>query len=143
MNPLAFYLLILPMAAHADLFKCTDGIGKVTYTNSACAKVGLKESKVIPPPPPPAVDKVAKATETAKPAAEKNVSATKAKDTVALQMVKTSAANDKCAKLNAEMGRIMDEMDAARNQGPEAGAVSSGNENLKKLQAEKNRLACF
>jgi hypothetical protein len=53
MHPLAVYFLFIPLAAQADLYKCTDDTGKITYTNSTCAKVGLKQSKVSPPPPPP------------------------------------------------------------------------------------------
>jgi hypothetical protein len=150
MHPLAIYFLLFPLTAQADLYKCTDSAGKVTYTNSACAKAGLKEAKVIPPPPPPVLDKPAKAPEAAKPAVEKSASSTKVKDivatkeTVALQLVKsTSASADKCAKLNGDVGRIMDEMDATRRNGQADSGQSAWNESLKKLQTEKNRLGCF
>lgn len=145
MHPLFAYLLFFPLAAQADLYKCTDNTGKVTYTNSTCAKVGLKEAKIIPPPPPPVQEKSARKTEPAKPVAdntEKNLG-DKGKETVALQVVKPVQTNsDKCAKLNASMGRIMDEMDAARHNG-RADANAAWSENLKTLQADKNRLGCF
>lgn len=140
MHPLAAYLLIFPLAAQADLYKCTDNTGKVTYTNSACAKAGLKEAKIIPPPPPPVQDNTAKTRAAAQPAAPKEANG-KGKETVALQMrTPAQASNDKCAKLNASMGIIMDEMDNARRLGR---TDFDGNENLKKLQADKNRLGCF
>ncbi len=144
MRPLVLLCLIFPLAAQASLLKCTDGKGNVTYTNSSCAKIGLKEAAVIAPPPPPALDKPAKVHETAKPAAEKNPPAPKTQDTASLQLMKSvQADDDQCAKINTAMGRIMDEMDAARRQGLSAGAAAARNERLKKLQADKNRLGCF
>lgn len=145
MHPLAIYFLIFPLTAQADLFKCTDNAGKVTYTNSACAKVGLKEAKIIPPPPPPALDKpAAKAAESAKPAIEKSAGNAKGNDTVALKLVKPAqGSQDKCAKLNGDMGRIMDQMDAAHRSGQTPDEEAGWNEVLKKLQSEKNRLGCF
>lgn len=144
MRPLALlFCLIFPLAAQAGLLKCTDGKGNITYTNSPCAKIGLKEAAVIPPPPPPALDKPAKAHEIAKPAAEKNPGTPKPQDTASLQLMKSvQASDDQCAKLNSTMGRILDEMDAARRKG-RADANATWNENLKKLQADKNRLGCF
>lgn len=140
MHPLAAYLLILPLSAQADLYKCVDNTGKITYTNSTCAKVGLKQDKLIPPPPPPVLDNAAKANAAAKPAAAKEAGS-KGKETVALQLTNPAqASNDKCAKLNAKMGIIMDEMDNARRHGR---TDFDGNENLKHLQEEKNRLGCF
>lgn len=152
MHPLAVYLLFFPLAAQADLYKCTDNTGKITYTNSACAKSGLKEAAVIPPPPPPALDKptrvseTVKFPETAKPAVEKTpaASAPKNQNTASLQLMKSvQAGDDKCAKVNTAMGKIMDEMDAARRQGIPVDADAARNESLKNLQADKNRLGCF
>ena len=143
MRPLAICFLIFPLAAQADLFKCTDNAGKVTYTNSACAKAGLKEAKIIPPPPPPVLDKPAKAAETAT-VAEKNAAGVKDNDTVAMKLVKATQGNqDKCAKLNGDMGRILDQMDTAHRRGQPSGEEAGMNEALKKLQADKNRLGCF
>lgn len=144
MHPLAIYLLIFPLTAQADLFKCTDHAGKVTYTNSACAKVGLKEAKLIPPPPPPALDKPAKTAEAAKPALEQVTVNAKDKETVAMKLVKPAqGTQDKCAKLNGDMGRVMDQMDAAHRNGQSANANPAWDEALKNLQSEKNRLGCF
>lgn len=145
MHPLAAYLLIFPLAAQADLYKCMDDTGKITYTNSACAKMGLKQAKVISPPPPPVPENSASKTEPAKPAvvkAERNTPS-KNKETVALQVVKPAQANsDKCAGLNAAMGRVLDEMDAARRSGRSTENAAWDNE-LKTLQADKSRLGCF
>lgn len=141
-----FFLLTFPLAAQAALFKCTDNAGKVTYTNSACAKNGLKESKLIPPPPPPALDKSIqpKTVESARPAIEKNADNAKAGDTVALKLVKpVSGTQEKCDKLNGDMGKILDRLDAARRGGQPAGQDADGNDVLQNLQAEKNRLGCF
>jgi hypothetical protein len=144
MHPLAIYFLIFPLTAQADLFKCTDNAGKVTYTNSACAKVGLKESKVIPPPPPPALDKAAKAAGPVKSVVGQGNAAAKNKDTVAMKLVKpVQAGQDKCAKLNGDMGRIMDQMDTAQRNNHTPEEEAGWNEVLKKLQSEKNRLGCF
>ena len=144
MHPLAIYFLIFPLTAQADLYKCTDKVGKVTYTNSACAKSGLKEAKIIPPPPHPAIDKPVKAAEAAKPVIEKSADNTKSKDSVALKLVKPAqGSSDKCAKLNGDMGRIMDQMDAAHRNNHTPDEEAGWNEVLKKLQNEKNQLGCF
>jgi hypothetical protein len=145
MHPLAIYFLIFPLTAQADLFKCTDNAGKVTYTNSSCTKVGLKEAKIIPPPPPPALDKPVKAAESAKPVIEKSAdNNAKSRDSVALKLVKPAqGSQDKCAKLNGDMGRIMDQMDTVHRGGQSPDEEAGWNEVLKKLQAEKNRLGCF
>lgn len=143
MHPLAIYLLILPLTAQADLYKCTDHTGKITYTNSVCAKAGLKQAKVIPPPPPPAVDKPARPTESPRPVAAQTPDGAKDdKNAVALRMVQAPQGNqDRCATLNSDVGRIMDKMDAASRSGH---PLDEGwNEALKKLQGEKNRLGCF
>lgn len=165
MRPLVLLFLFFPLAAQATLLKCTDAKGNVTYTNAPCAKAGLKEAAVIPPPPPPALDKparipeiarapvavkapetVIKVPETAKPAVEKIPAAgtPKNQDMASLKLMKSmQAGDDKCAKVNAAMGRIMDEMDAARRQGTPVDADAARNESLKNLQADKNRLGCF
>lgn len=145
MHPLAIYFLIFPLTAQADLYKCTDKVGKVTYTNSACAKAGLKEAKIIPPPPPPVIDKPAKVAEPIMPAVEKSAANNaKSKDSVALKLVKPAqGSQDKCAKLNGDMGRIMDQMDAAHRNNQTPDEEAGWNEVLKKLQTEKNRLGCF
>lgn len=145
MHPLAIYFLIFPLTAQADMFKCTDNAGKVTYTNSACAKAGLKEARIIPPPPPPALDKPAKTAETAKSPTEKGTAnPAREKDAVALKLVKPAqGSQDKCAKLNGDMGRIMDQMDTAQRNNHTPEEEAGWNEVLKKLQAEKNRLGCF
>lgn len=145
MHPLAVYLLFFPLAAQADLYKCTDNVGKITYTNSACAKSGLKEAKLIPPPPPPAVDTPPKSVHQAKPAADKIADAApKARETTSLQLMKSdSGKNSACAKLNGDMGRTMDEMDSARGQASNPKQQAEWNDRLDKLQAEKSRLGCF
>ncbi len=139
------FLLLFPLASQADLFKCTDDAGKVTYTNFACAKSGLKENKLIPSPPPPALDTPPSRTvESARPAIDKNTGGAKSSDAVALRLVKPSlGASEKCAKLNGDMGKIMDQLDTARQGGRQAGEETGGNDALKNLQAEKNRLGCF
>lgn len=144
MHPLALYFLLIPLSAQADLFKCTDNTGKVTYTNSSCTKSGLKEAKVIPPPPPPAIDSPRKVERIAKQAVEQSEPAAKPRHTAALQLMKSAQRNsDACAKLNADMGRTMDEMDAARGRGGIQRKQAEWNEELKNLQAEKSRLGCF
>lgn len=140
MHPLAIYFLLFPLVAQANLSKCADAKGNITYTNTSCAKMGLKEVALIPPPPPPAGLPQARAAEAAKPSAE---APAKPGNSTALRLTRASqAADEPCARLDRAMGRILDEMDAGRRQGrtdPNAGL----DENLKKLQAEKNRLGCF
>jgi hypothetical protein len=143
MRPLILLCLFYPIAAQAILLKCTDSKGHITYTNSPCAKSGLKEAAVIQPPPPPVLDAAVKVSEPAQAAAEKKINSPKTNETASLQLMKSvQTENVQCAKLNNAMGRIMDEMDAARRRGQSTDA-NGWNENLKKLQAEKNRLACF
>lgn len=47
----------VPIAAHADIYKCVDGAGHVTYSNivqKGCQKLNLEPLSSIPPPPKPA-----------------------------------------------------------------------------------------
>jgi hypothetical protein len=147
MHPLAVYLLFFPLAAQADLYKCTDNTGKITYTNSACVKSGLKEAKLIPPPPPPVVDAPSKSIQQAKPAPAANKvadAAPRSRENASVQLMKAdSGKNSACAKLNGDMGRTMDEMDAARGQASKHKQQAEWNDRLGRLQAEKNRLGCF
>jgi hypothetical protein len=151
MHPLIMYLLLFPLAADADVFKCIDNAGKVTYTNLPCAKAGLKESKLIPPPPPPALDpqaaKASRATEAAEDAEEagrKSVKVSKKHETTSLELMASGKSNDKkCNKLNDDVGKTMDDMDANRRQGYTPQQEAAWNDKLKKLQAEKSRLGCF
>jgi hypothetical protein len=141
-----FFLLAFPFAAQADLFKCTDNAGKVTYSNSACAKSGLKEAKLIPPPPPPALDKSPppKTAESDRPVAEKNADRAKNEQVVALTMVRPAPGNtEKCAKLNGDVGRLLDQLDATRRSGEVSSQTAEWDKTLKDLQSEKNRLGCF
>jgi hypothetical protein len=145
MHPLAVYLLLFPLAAQADLYKCTDNAGKITYTNSSCAKSGLKEAKIILPPPPPAVDARAKASQASKTASDKTIEPiAKPRQSAALQVMKSSQSNSNaCAKLNGDMGRIMDEMDAARGHDSAHRQQAEWHQKLNQLQAEKGKLGCF
>ncbi|HCX34900.1 MAG TPA: DUF4124 domain-containing protein [Rhodocyclaceae bacterium] len=48
----------VPFTAHADIYKCVDGSGHVTYSNivqAGCQKLNLEPLSTIPPPPKPAV----------------------------------------------------------------------------------------
>ena len=139
-------ILLLPVAAQADMYKCLDNAGHVTYTNSLCSKNGLKEAKLIPPPPTPAVDipvalppsaKLAARTPTSKPAAQESPS-------TKLAIQKTMVASSgKCAKINDEIGQVMDEMDAARRVGHTSRQEAEWNERLARMQGEKSRMGCF
>lgn len=143
--------LFFPLAAQADLYKCTDGAGKVTYTNLPCSRMGLTETKVIPPPPAPAEQSKAKRSSVPQvdetPAPEKSTASAKKKkkqQSDAVTSMKPRESSDKkCAKLKDQMGKIMDEMDAARRHGYTSKQESDWDNKLRKLQAEKNRLGCF
>ena len=52
--------LLLPAAAGAQMFKCTDRAGKITYSSQACSEIGLSSAgevrdtvTVVPAPPMP------------------------------------------------------------------------------------------
>lgn len=148
MRLLVFLCIFFPLIAQADLFKCTDRAGKVTYTNLPCAKMGLVETKVIPLPPLPAQHAksapVATAEKTSITAgAAENPGGTKKKDKPARAIHPQESNNKKCAKLRDQMGRIMDQMDAARRHGYTAKQETDWDNKLRQLQAEKNRLSCF
>lgn len=146
MHSLAVYLLLFPLAAQADLYKCVDPAGKVTYTNSACAKSGLKAAKLIPPPPPPAVDGPARARAAEKAAASTppETRAQPKPQTAALQARRSTPSNgNACDTLNGDLGRIMDDMDAARSGGASAAQQAAWNKRLGELKMEKTRLGCF
>lgn len=148
MRVLILLCLLFPFAAQADLFKCTDRAGKVTYTNLPCSKMGLTETKVIPPPPAPADQKKGKAPAATKSEitpytaeASRGAKTKKASSLQGLNRQESSA--KKCAKLTDQIGHIMDEMDAARRHGYTAKQESDWDSKLRRLQAEKNRLGCF
>ena len=44
MKPLAALLLLVPLAAAAQTYKCTDSRGALTYSNESCEKQGLKDA---------------------------------------------------------------------------------------------------
>ena len=147
MRLLVFLCMLFPLAAQAGLFKCTDQAGKVTYTNLPCAKMGLTETKVIPPPPLPAqhgksAPVAAEKASITDSAAENHVRTQKKGKPVRAAQPQESN-NKKCAKLRDRMGRIMDQMDAARRHGYTAKQETDWDNKLRQLQAEKNRLDCF
>ncbi len=148
MRLLVLLCMLAPLAAQADLFKCTDQAGKVTYTNLPCAKMGLTETKVIPPPPPLPVQRGKPASAAAEKAsiadsAAENRPGTRKKEKPARAAHPQESNNKKCAKLRDRMGRIMDQMDAARRHGYTAKQETDWDNKLRQLQAEKNRLDCF
>jgi len=141
----------LSLPAHATLYKCQDGSGKVTYTNLSCDKSGLKETRIIPPAPPPAEPVASLPAAKKSEAASESVSdekqpakPVKKQGGTSLQLIKSQESSDKkCAKLNDTLGNTMDEMDAARRKGYTAKQEAEWNAKLKKLQADKNKLGCF
>ncbi|GAB4168034.1 MAG: hypothetical protein Fur0039_06080 [Rhodocyclaceae bacterium] len=53
---LVFFGGFLPVAARADIYKCLDESGRVTYSNivqKGCHKLNLEPLSTIPPPPAP------------------------------------------------------------------------------------------
>lgn len=141
---------LISLPVHATLYKCQDAAGKITYTNLPCDKSGLKETKIIPPAPPPAEPAPAKAkpakADTASEAdsAEKRSSTSEKKSGTSLQLIKSQESNEKkCNRLNEQLGKTMDEMDAARRQGYTPKQEAEWNAKLKKLQADKNKHGCF
>ena len=147
MRLLILLCLFVPLAAQADLFKCVDSAGKVTYTNLPCSRMGLTETKVIPPPPP--VIRPAKSAGTAEKSAlagattESAVKPKKRKEKPVQLVHPQESNNKKCVKLKDQMGRIMDQMDAARRHGYTAKQETAWDSRLRQLQTEKNRLGCF
>jgi hypothetical protein len=82
MKRLALLLvLLLPAAAGAQMFKCRDAAGKITYSSQACKDIGLTDAgevrdsvTVVPATPVPAQPKPG----AAKPAAPKPAAASMA-----------------------------------------------------------------
>lgn len=139
-------LLILALPVHATLFRCEDAAGHVTYTNLPCDKAGLKEAKVIPPAPPPAEPAPVKpeAAPAAKSAEKESKEPEKKKSEPTMQLIRSQESKgDKCAQINKAMGKIMDDMDAARRQGYTTKQETEWNAKLKKLQADKATHGCF
>lgn len=152
---------LLPLAAQAGLYKCLDNTGRVTYTNAACEKTGLKETTLIPPPPPPAIDPPQPQSSSAqspvfqsqpaKLASNKPASVMASKEIAPKEMPTTrlvlnSATLTKtgnCDHINMQIGRVMDEMDVARPAGYTAKQETDWNQTLSRMQAEKSRLGCF
>ncbi len=170
MRLITLLCFLLPLAAQAGLYKCLDNAGRVTYTNAACDKAGLKEGKLIPPPPPPAIDRpqtqsalaqsaLAQSTLTqstlaqspAKLAINKPASVMASKETPPKEMPATKLALNRatvaktgnCDQINTQIGQVMDEMDVARPAGYTAKQEADWNQTLSRMQAEKSRLGCF
>lgn len=138
-------LILIAPPAHATLYKCVDGAGKVTYTNLPCEQTGLKETRVIAPPPPPAEPTAIKPAPTADAKPAGNLPpAPESKGSSSIQLIRSQeTSNKKCENLNDAQGKIMDEMDAARRKGYTSKQEADWNDKLRKLQAEKNKLGCF
>lgn len=171
MRLITLLCFMLPLAAQAGLYKCLDNTGRVTYTNAACEKTGLKEGKLIPPPPPPAIDRPQAQLSSARlpssqsssaqsPAVQSlpaklaikkpaNVMASKEiapKEMPATRLALNSATLTKtgnCDHINMQIGRVMDEMDVARPAGYTARQEADWNQTLSRMQADKSRLGCF
>jgi hypothetical protein len=155
MRLITLLCFLLPLAAQAGLYKCLDNAGRVTYTNAACEKTGLKEGKLIPPPPPPAIDRpqaqLSSVQSPAKLAINKPASAMASKEVAPKEMPATRLAlnsatitkTGNCDHLNLQIGRVMDEMDLARPAGYTAKQEADWNQTLSRMQAEKSRLSCF
>ena len=80
---LAALALLLSAGASAQTYKCLDAAGKVTYSSTACADLGLRDGgevrdrlntspaqKIPPPAPKPAAAPAAAQKDAAKPAAQ-------------------------------------------------------------------------
>lgn len=170
MRLITLIFLCLPLVAQASLYKCLDNAGRVTYTNAACDKAGLKEATLIAPPPPPAVDApVVQTPPTVK------LSASKPRSTgfreiapkeaplretalqsalqgtplhemptakLAMNRIAPSSTGN-CDKMNEQLGRVMDDMDAARRAGYTAQQEAGWNQRISGIQSEKSRMGCF
>jgi len=161
MRLITLLCFLLPLAAQAGLYKCLDNAGRVTYTNAACDKAGLKEGKLIPPPPPPAIDRPqAQSTSAQSPtvqappaklAINKPASVMASKEAPPKEMPATKLAMNRatiartgnCDQINTQIGQVMDEMDVARPAGYTAKQEADWNQTLSRMQAEKSRLGCF
>ena len=161
MRLITLLCFLLPLAAQAGLYKCLDNTGRVTYTNAACEKTGLKEGKLIPPPPPPAIDRPrvqsplaqspAIQSPPAKLAINKPASVMASKEVPPKEMPATRLALNRatiaktgnCDQINMQIGQVMDEMDVARPAGYTAKQEADWNQTLSRMQVEKSRLGCF
>lgn len=138
--------LCLNLPAHATLYKCQDTDGRVTYTNLPCEQNGLKETKVVTPPPPPAEASPVRpvVSPESRPAGNQPSDHDRKNSGTTLQLIKSpEPRGNKCAQLNDAMGKVMDDMDAARRKGYTQKQEAEWNARLKKLQADKNKHGCF
>lgn len=151
MRLLAFICLFLPLVAQADLYRCQDRTGHVTYTNLDCAKLGLKEDKAIPTPPPPDEGSGNISLEASSRPMEKPTGAAfplprQTSDplaSLALSDKPAKGASADCRRVKGLIGAIMDEMDASRALGYTPQQERDWDSRLNALQAEKLRLSCF
>lgn len=162
MRLITLLCFLLPLAAQAGMYKCLDNAGRVTYTNAACEKTGLKEGKLIPPPPPPAIDRpqaqsslaqspAVQLPSPAKLAINKPASVMASKEVPPKEMPATKLALNRatiaksgnCDQINMQIGQVMDEMDVARPAGYTAKQEADWNQTLSRMQVEKSRLGCF
>lgn len=157
MRLITLFCFLLPLAAQAGMYKCLDNAGRVTYTNAACEKAGLKEGKLIPPPPPPAIDRpqtqssLVQSPPPAKLAINKPASVMASKEVPPKEMPATRLALNRatitktgnCDQINMQIGQVMDEMDVARPAGYTAKQEADWNQTLSRMQVEKSRQGCF
>jgi hypothetical protein len=132
---------LLPAAALAQttLNKCTDGHGRVTYSNLPCPTSRTAEEIEIDPPPARTDDPRAAAKEATPARSPSSRSAPERKPRHAAARVPAR----QCDALADRLGRVLDKMDHARRHGYTLEQMNRWNAEVRELERKKQQSGCF
>lgn len=143
----AWLSIALALAASApqaaNLNKCIDAYGKVTYSNLPCKgarQVRTVEIDPAPPIPPPSVPKVDMQKSAPTDAPDKRDGAVKL-ETFGATPKKTN--QNTCDTLTDKLGLVLDKMDGARRKGYTQKQMDEWNNEIKSLERKKQQTGCF
>lgn len=127
----------------ANLNKCIDAYGKVTYSNLPCKgarQVRTVEIDPAPPVPPPSVPKVDMHKSAPADAPDKKTGAVKL-ETFGAAAKKNAGSS--CDTLTDKLGRVLDKMDAARRKGYTQKQMDDWKLDIQTLERKKQQAGCF
>jgi hypothetical protein len=158
--PMRSAILLMGMAVMAQatglgaatLNKCIDAQGRVTYSNLPCqnARVVRKVDIDPAPQPDPVKSPPAQAQSSAKPSARSSEPPPLEIDRTRVAKTPNGPGNPEkpasarnCAALSEKLGRVFDEMDAARRKGYTLKEMDDWNREVKDLERKKQQSGCF
>jgi len=143
-------LALATSAGAANLNKCIDAQGNVTYSNLPCRNAQQTRTVEIDPAPPQ-TEPAPSAPSSAQPAKPTPQPAASAPPTATIQLETrrtagkpvTHSSARQCNTLSDKLGRVFDKMDQARRKGYTHAQMDAWNQEVKDLERKKQQSGCF